>query len=81
MADVLEWLAFLFSLLCVFCYGNSKLWGALVGVVTAALFVSWGIVAGVMAAAVTNTLFIALHLLNLKKALKEIKKPCPTIPK
>jgi len=69
LALSLEWLAFGASLLCVFCYGYSKTQGAIVGIVTAVLFITWGLAAGVAAAAATNVVFFFLHCRNLRRAL------------
>lgn len=72
--DVLEWLAFGTSMLCVFCYGHSKLQGAVAGIFTAALFIAWGLVASIPAAAATNVFFLGLHGRNLKRALSDGKR-------
>ena len=66
MNVLLEWAAFGSSMACVFCYGHSKRQGALVGILTACLFIAWGIVAGVHAAAFTNLFFFGLHARNLR---------------
>ena len=71
MGDVLEWLAFGSSMLCVFCYGHSKMQGAVAGIITAVLFITWGFVASVPAAAATNVFFLGLHGRNLKRALSD----------
>ena len=71
IGQVLQWLAFGSSMLCVFCYGHSKMQGAVVGIVTAALFIAWGLVASVPAAAVANVFFLGLHGRNLKRALSD----------
>ena len=71
MTEALEWAAFLTSMLCVFLYGHTKTWGALAGLLTATLFVTWGLVAGVVAAASVNVVFFGLHSRNLYIAIKE----------
>ena len=67
----LEWACFICSMVCVFLYGNSKTLGALTGILAALPLISWGLVSGVTAAALTNVLFLALHTRNLLRALKE----------
>lgn len=71
LGTVLEWLAFAASMTCVFCYGHSKRWGAVVGLVTAALFIAWGAVTLQHAAWLTNIVFLGLHGRNLARALAE----------
>ena len=71
IAELLEWAAFGASLCCVYCYGHSKSQGAVVGIATAILFITWGLAAGVLAAALTNIVFFALHCRNLRRALRE----------
>lgn len=68
---VLEWACFICAMVCVFLYGNSKTLGALAGILTALLFISWGLASGVTAATFTNVLFLALHTRNLLRAWKE----------
>lgn len=70
MAEILEWLAFGLSLLCVYTYGTSKRRGAYVGMTTALAFIAWGLAAGVYAAALTNVVFFTLHFRNLRIARK-----------
>ena len=71
ITELLEWAAFLSSALCVFLYGHSKLRGALAGLATAILFVSWGLLAPSVPAALIKTGFFGLHARNLFIALKE----------
>ncbi len=71
LTTALEWAAFGSSMCCVFCYGHSKTQGAVVGIITAVLFITWGLVAGVLAAAATNVFFLGLHGRNLKRAITD----------
>ena len=71
LTAILEWLAFGSAMLCVFLYGYSKARGAMVGLVTAALFITWGLTAEVYAAAVTNVFFLCLHGNNLRRAYND----------
>ena len=70
MILVLEWSAFVASMLCVFCYGFCRIKGALVGIATALLFIAWGALAAIPAALLTNVVFLGLHMNNLRQALK-----------
>lgn len=73
MALVLQWLSFGLSMLCVFCYGHSKVQGASVGIMTAIAFIVWGVVTQQHAAWLTNIVFFFLHSRNLRRALREKK--------
>lgn len=73
---VLEWLAFGASMTCVYCYGHSKERGAIVGLITAGLFIAWGVVTLQHAAWLTNIVFLGLHARNLARAINERGKPC-----
>ena len=46
MLTILEWLAFGMGALTVWCYGHSKMQGAVFGVATACVFLLWGALAG-----------------------------------
>lgn len=71
ISQLLEWVAFTLSMICVFSYGKSKLIGSIVGIITAFTFIVWGIFAEVWAALLTNLVFIILHSRNLRIAIIE----------
>lgn len=64
---VLEWSAFGGSLVSVWMYGRHPARGPLVGMTVALLFMAYGIVAGVYAAALSNVVFLWLHYQNYRK--------------
>ena len=68
---VLEWVAFLSAMFTVFLYGHTKFYGAIAGIITGFLFVTWGTLAEIYAAALINIVFIPLHARNLWIAIKE----------
>lgn len=67
---VLEWSAFGGSLVSVWMYGRHPARGPLIGMTVALLFMAYGIVAGVYAAALSNVVFFWLHNRNYRKARK-----------
>ncbi len=67
---IMEYLSFGLSMLCVFCYGHSKIQGSIVGILCAISFIIWGLTAEVYAA-IANVVFFILHGRNLTRALKE----------
>lgn len=71
MIEFLEWASFTCSLLCVYAYGTNKVRGALVGLLTAILFVIWGYLADVYAASLINIVFFILHGRNYRIAINE----------
>lgn len=67
MIHILEWLAFSGSLFSVWMYGRHPAKGPLTGMAVAILFMIYGVSAGVYAAALSNTVFLALHYRNYTK--------------
>lgn len=67
---ILEWLAFGGSLLSVWFYGKSPVWGPIVGIIVSIFFILYGLKAGITAAILSNLIFAYLHYRNLRKGLK-----------
>lgn len=67
---ILEWAAFGGSLLSVWLYGHSRIYGPVAGICVAVLFVAFGITAEIYAASLSNLIFFGLHFNNLRKGLK-----------
>ena len=67
IATALEWLAFSGSLLSVWMYGKHPSRGPLVGMTVSVLFMVYGIVGEVYAAALSNVVFFWLHNRNYRK--------------
>lgn len=68
MIRILEWLAFGGSLLSVYAYGHSRIYGPRVGMGVAILFITYGFTASIYAAALSNFVFLYLHYRNYRKA-------------
>ena len=71
LLTVLEWLAFGLGAATVYCYGHSKMQGAVLGIAAAVLFMLWGVLAGLWGALTINIGFSLLHLRNLKRACRD----------
>ncbi len=65
MIIVLEWIAFGLGAVCVYAYGRSKKWGAILGMIAALVFMLWGSLAGLWGAFTINIGFFSLHSYNL----------------
>lgn len=70
MIRILEWAAFGGSLFSVYMYGRSRIYGPVVGIGVAILFMAYGIVAGIYAAALSNIVFLGLHTRNFVQGRK-----------
>lgn len=66
MSEILEWTAFIGSMLCSILYGNGGYKGPVSGLLVAIAFISFGFVAGVPAAIISNIFFLGIHGRNLK---------------
>jgi hypothetical protein len=69
-----EWTAFGMSMVTAWYYGHNKLLGAIAGITTAMLFVLWGYAADVLAASLSNGVFLTIHIRNLRRAINERRK-------
>jgi NTP pyrophosphatase (non-canonical NTP hydrolase) len=63
----LEYAAFGGSLFSVWLYGKSQTKGPIAGITVSLLFMLYGIIAGVYAAALSNIVFLMLHINNYRK--------------
>jgi len=68
---VLEYLAFFGALVSTYLYGNKSRWGPVSGMLVAVLFITFGVVAQIYAAAITNLFFLGLHARNFRKAIMD----------
>lgn len=71
LLTALEWSAFGGSMLCSILYGNGGRSGPAIGILVAILFIAFGLIAGIYAAAVSNVFFFAIHSRNLRKTHME----------
>lgn len=67
VVDFLEWGSYIGALLTVWLYGFKNTWGPKSGLITAAAFVLYGILADIPVAVLTNIVFAVLHYNNLRK--------------
>lgn len=68
-SEVLEWVAFGGSLTSLFFYGKAGVKGPCVGVATSFAFMAYGWTADVPAAIISNCVFLALHIKNLRRTI------------
>lgn len=61
---ILEYAAFISSLISLWAYGSYPKYGPLVGILCASLFIIWGSLAPAYSAVIVNAIFLALHLYN-----------------
>lgn len=66
---ILEYAAFGGSLVSLWLYGKQGVRGPIAGIITALLFMAFGIFEHVYAAAMSNIVFLALHIKNLRTAI------------
>lgn len=71
MEIVLEYLAFGMALVSSWVYGNKNIWGPILGVTTALVFVVFGLVTGIYAAAIANVVFLFVHIRNMRKFMAQ----------
>lgn len=72
MLDIaLEYLAFGMALVSSWIYGNKNIWGPIIGVTTAVLFIVFGLVTGIYAAAIANVFFLFVHIRNMRKHMQQ----------
>lgn len=71
MLEWLEWQSFGLALFGVWVYGKSRLWGGILGIITAASFMAFGVLADVQAAIWANIAFTAMHVNNIKIGIGE----------
>ena len=64
MITALEYLAFGGALVSTWLYGNNSRWGPVSGMVVATLFITFGVVAQIYAAAISNVVFLGIHARN-----------------
>ncbi len=69
---ILEWLAFGLGATTVWRYGHSKMQGAILGVICATVFMTWGALSGLWGAFTINIGFFLLHANNARRASKEM---------
>ena len=69
LAEILEWVAFGGSLTSLFFYGKKGLKGPCVGIGTSFAFIAYGFAAEVPAAIISNCVFMALHIKNLRSRI------------
>lgn len=70
LLTILEWTAFGGSLLSVWFYGRSPVWGPIAGIVVSLIFIVYGIYAAIPAAILSNLAFAYIHYRNLRKGLE-----------
>mgnify|MGYP001803254769 CR=1 FL=1 len=72
MLDIaLEYLAFGMALVSSWIYGNKNIWGPIIGVTTAVIFIVFGLVTGINAAAIANVYFLYVHIRNMRKHMQQ----------
>lgn len=64
----LEWVCFGGALVSVWAYGRFRYLGPICGMTVALSFMSYGLLSGVIAAAVSNVVFLWLHIRNYQRA-------------
>jgi len=63
----LEWFCFCAVLMSTWLYGRRDASGPFVGIIGAAAFITYGITAGIPAAALTNAAFLMVHIRNFTR--------------
>lgn len=66
---ILEWVAFLGSMISSILYGYQGRKGPIAGLFTSVAFIAFGLTAEIYAAVVSNIFFFAIHARNLRRAI------------
>jgi hypothetical protein len=67
----LEWQSFGLALFGTWVYGRTRVWGGIVGIITAASFMAFGVMSDVPAAIWANIAFAVVHANNIRVGMKE----------
>lgn len=72
MVEWLEWQSFILVAISVLLYVRRPAWGASVGILASTSFFFYGLEAGILAAVLTQAVFLPLHVWNLHLASRRV---------